>query len=66
MHEASVNMSRKSYSLLFFFFPHVCLNSACCLFSEIRQEISQKVTNPLIDLTEMKDTIADDVSVFGC
>ncbi|KAK7480439.1 hypothetical protein BaRGS_00028358 [Batillaria attramentaria] len=27
---------------------------------EIQQEISQKVTNPLVDLTEIKDTAADD------
>lgn len=30
--------------------------------AEIKQEISQKVTNPLVDLTEIKDAAVDEVS----
>ena len=51
------------YRFCFCVFYYICWNTVCCLFSEIQQAISQKVTNPLIDLTEIKDTVADDVSV---
>lgn len=35
---------------------------AWCMCAEIKQEISQKVTNPLVDLTEIKDAAVDEVS----